>query len=48
MEQAVELGLFLKKILRLCSNNRMEMDANLFKTIENENFGKFYTKLRLV
>jgi hypothetical protein len=27
-----------EKILRLCSNNRMKLDSNLFKTIKN---GKF-------
>jgi hypothetical protein len=30
--------------LRLCSKNRMKMDSNLFKTIKNGKFGKFYIK----
>jgi hypothetical protein len=40
---AVEWELFWKNTLRLCSKNRMKMDSNLYKTMENlENFTQTY------
>ena len=44
---SVEWELFSKKILRLCSKNRMKMIFDLLKTIKNEKFGYSCMKKRL-